>query len=160
MALVLGPSTLINSTATTGINIDTSGYVTIPSKRYGMGTFTAENRDLQFITWTGTKANGVTTLMTEVSMNENGHIGWMGLSMVTGGLGTTRLYQFTGRYAQTALTMVQGGNRGAGEDANLAYLGGSNTIGFTLTSSGYSGSVPYTVWAAIGIQNQDRWMTD
>jgi hypothetical protein len=160
MALILGPSSLINNTPTTGINIDTNGYVTIPSKRYGMGTFTSNNRDLQFITWTGTTTNGTITLMSEVAMNENGHIGFMGLSMVTSGQGTCRLYQLTGRYAQTALTFVQGGNRGAGEDASLAFLGGSNNIGFTLTSSGYSGSVSYTVWAAIGIQNYDRWMTD
>jgi hypothetical protein len=125
-----------------------------------MGTGTASNRDLQFLTWNGTMTNGTITLMTTVDMAENGHVGIFGLNVMQSGKGTSRVYYFTGRYAQTALTMVQGGNRGAGEDASLAFTGGTNTIGITLTASGYTSTVGYSVWAMVGISQTDRWMTD
>jgi hypothetical protein len=160
MALSLGDTFLQNTATSSGIGIDASGYTTIQSKRHGMGTGTANNRDLQFLTWNGTMTNGTITLMTEVGMGENGHVGIFGLNVMQGARGTSRVYYFTGRYAQTAMTSVQGGNRGAGEDASLNFTGGANTIGITLTASGYTSTVGYSVWAMVGIQNTDRWMTD
>jgi hypothetical protein len=61
--------------------------------------------------------------------------------------------------------MIQGGTRGAGEDANLNFTGGINNIGFTLTTSGYNASHSYLVWAMLGVQTaqyaeNDIWLTN
>ena len=160
MPLSLGNTSLQNTATSSGVGIDSSGYTTIQSKRHGMGTGTASNRDLQFLTWTGTMTNGTITLMTDVSMGENGHVGVFGLNVMQGGKGTSRVYYFTGRYAQTAMTSQQGGSRGNGEDASLNFTGGTNSIGITLTASGYTSTVGYSVWAMVGISLTDRWMTD
>jgi hypothetical protein len=160
MGLILGNTSLQNSTTSSGIGINSNGYTTIQSKRHGMGTSSSNNRDLQFITWNGTMSNGTITLMTDASMSENGHVGIFGINVMQAGKGTSRVYYFTGRYGVTLMSSVQGGNRGNGEDASLNFVGGTNDIGLTLTASGYTSTVGYSVWGMIGISNTDRWMTD
>ena len=123
---------------------------------------TTVGRELQLLTWSGQKSNGTITLLTDSSFGENGHCGMIGLNMTNSGLGVSRLYFLTGRYALTTLTMYQGGNRGAGEDASVAFTGGTNSFGLTLTSSGFPASQQYYVWAILGwtVNYGDKWLSN
>ena len=164
MPLVLTSTAIQHTSATAGLNISDAGYVTQQSNRKGIGTFSANNRDLQCLTWTGNKSNSTITLLSTTSISELPVAGIIGLSVTMSGLGTTRLYRFTGPNGGN-LSMIQGGNRGASEDANLNFTGGINNIGFTLTTSGYSSSHSYLVWAMLGVQiaqypENDIWLTN
>lgn len=132
----------------------------VNTTRQGYGTFTANHRDGQLLTWTGTKNNGTIDLLTNTSWNENGHAGIFFLNMVTSGLGVSRIYTLTGRYALCNLNMMQGGNRGAGEDAYLSINGGTNSIGLQLTSSGFPAGTAYSVVALLGVNYIDKWFTN
>lgn len=123
---------------------------------------TTVGRELQLLTWSGQKNNGTIDLLTNTNFGENGHCGMIGLNMTAGGIGVSRLYFLTGRYAQTALTMYQGGNRGAGEDASIAFTGGTNTFGLQLTSSGFPANQQYYAWAILGctINVADIWLSN
>jgi hypothetical protein len=163
MPLVLTSTAIQHTSATAGLKIGDAGYITQQSTRKGMGTSTANNRDLQWLTWTGNKTNSTITLLSTTSISELPVAGIIGLSVTMSGLGTTRLYRFTGPNGGN-LSMIQGGNRGAGEDATLNFTGGINNIGFTLTTSGYGTSHTYLVWAMLGVQTaqyagNDIWLT-
>jgi hypothetical protein len=163
MPLILTSTAIQHTSASAGINIDTNGYVTQQSNLKGVGTSTSNNRDLQFITWTGTKSNSTITLLSTTTMSDLPVAGIIGLSVTIGGQGTTRLYRFNGAGAGS-LSMIQGGNRGAGEDAYVNFTGGINNIGFTLTTSGYNSTHSYNVWAMLGVQTanypgNDIWLS-
>ena len=141
--------------------IDSTGNSLFKTKRVGLGTYTGNGREQQLISYTGTATNGTITLMSETGFGENGHCGMFFLNVTTAGKGVSRIYFLTGRYGQCTLNSFQGGNRGAGEDAYLQLLGGSNTIGLQLVLSGFSGSVPYFVNGWIGITSTyDVWFSN
>lgn len=163
----LGAGASVANTSISGLISGTQIGTPFPinTNRFGIGQASSNNRDLQLITWTGTKNNGTITLLTEGTMSENPYSGIIGLNMMAGGLGTSRLYFLTGRFAASTLTMYQGGNRSAGEDASISLTGGSNTFGLNFTSSGYGSGTGYIVWALIGIQvtnysGNDKWLTN
>ena len=143
------------------LRINSSGYSNFKTKRVGLGTYTGEGREQQLISYTGTATNGTITLLSETGFGENGHCGMFFLNVMQAGKGVSRIYFLTGRYGECTLTMYQGGNRSAGEDAYLQLLGGTNTIGLRLVISGFSGSVPYFVNGWIGITStNDIWFSN
>lgn len=143
------------------MRIDSNGYSTFKTKRVGMGTQAGNGREAQIISWSGTVANATTTLFNG-SFSENGHAGMFLLNMTYAGRGVSRIYFFTGRFAACTLTMYQGGNRGAGEDAYLQLTGGSNDIGLQLVTSGWPTAVNYYVVGFLGITTNyfDNWFTN
>lgn len=143
------------------MRIDSNGHSNFKTKKVGLGTYTGEGKEQQLISYTGTATNGTITLLSETSFGENGHCGMFFLNVMQAGKGVSRIYFLTGRYGACTLTMYQGGNRGAGEDAYLQLLGGTNTIGLQLVMSGFSGSVPYFVNGWIGITSTyDIWFSN
>lgn len=143
------------------MRIDSNGYSTFKTKRVGVGTYAGSGREQQLISYTGATTNGTITLLSETEFGENGHCGMFFLNVMQAGKGVSRIYFLTGRYGACTLTMYQGGNRSAGEDAYLQLLGGANTIGLQLVISGFSGSVPYFVNGWIGITSTyDKWFSN
>ena len=143
------------------MRIDSNGYSTFKTKRVGVGTYAGSGREQQLISYTGATTNGTITLLSETSFGENGHCGMFFLNVMQAGKGVSRIYFLTGRYGQCTLTMYQGGNRGAGEDAYLQLVGGANSIGLQLVISGFSGSIPYFVNGWIGITSTyDLWFSN
>ena len=144
------------------MRIDENGNYLLKTKKVGQGTYTSNAKDVQLLSWSGTMNNGTISLLSTTSFGENGHCGIFGLNVMTGSKGTSRLYFFTGRYSQSSLSMHQGGNRGAGEDAYLSLTGGTNTIGLNLTISGYDGNQPYFVWGLVGVTSTsfDKFFSD
>ena len=142
--------------------IDSSGNTMFRTKKVGMGTQTGNSKEVQTISWSGTVTNGTTDLLTTVNFGENGHAGMFLLNMMTAGKGVSRIYFLTGRYSACILTMYQGGNRGAGEDAYLQLTGGSNTIGLQLVTSGWAGATYYYVVGFLGISTvyYDNWFSN
>jgi hypothetical protein len=132
------------------------------TKKIGFGNQTGNAHETQILSWSGTTTNGTIDLLTTTNFAENGHAGMFLLNMTQGGKGVSRIYFMTGRYAQNTLTMYQGGNRSAGEDAYLQLTGGSNTIGLQLVFSGFSGSISYYVSGFVGMTtySQDMWFAN
>jgi hypothetical protein len=144
------------------MRIDSTGSSLFRTKKVGMGTQTGNSKEVQTISWSGTVTNGTTDLLTNTTFGENGHAGMFLLNMMTAGKGVSRIYFLTGRYAQCTLTMYQGGNRSAGEDAYLQLTGGSNTIGLQLVTSGWAGATYYYVVGFLGISTvaYDNWFSN
>ena len=85
--------------------------------------------------------------------------------MAGNGQGTCRVYSFIGRYNAATINQIQGGNRSAGEDANVTLNCTGNNLGIDFTSSGYSGTTGYVVCMLVGVQiaslsGNDKWLTD
>lgn len=153
--------------------LDSWGTIWPLKSRLGIGTtqitaapFSGTGRDMQMISWSGTKNNGTIALMTDASLTEVPVSGIIGFAMATSGLGTCRVYSFIGRYAAATLNQIQGGNRGAGEDASIALTCTGNDFGINFTSSGYGSNIGYVVWMIAGVQinnytsPNDRWLSD
>ena len=142
--------------------LDSSGNPMWRTKKVGMGNQSGNGREVQTLSYTGTVTNGTYDLLTATNFAENGHAGMFFLNVTQGGKGVSRIYFMTGRYAQCTMTMYQGGNRGAGEDATLQLTGGSNTIGLQLVLSGFSGSISYYVsgWVGITTNQYDNWFSN
>ena len=142
--------------------IEAGGAHMFKTGKVGEGVYTGNGKELQILSYTGTATNGTIDLLTNTSFGENGHCGMFFLNVTTAGKGVSRIYFLTGRYGQCTLTMYQGGNRGAGEDATLQPAGGTNTIGLQLVLSGFTGSQPYFVTGLVGITTTyyDNWFSN
>lgn len=138
----------------------------IGSRRIGFGQDTDGNGRFnrgQVCLFTDSVTNGTYNIRTNGTFPENGYSGMLFLTACTGGYGTTRIYRLTGRYALTSLTDVQGGNRGAGENAYLQTSGNlQNNFGLQLVISGYPAGTEATVmWVGATNEGADNyWMID
>ena len=144
-----------NNTTTERMQIDDTirHYVT----KMGLGNVaTSEGpsgKDMQFITWNGVKGNGTIDLLSNTDISEVGVSGIIGINVTGSGQGTCRVYSFIGRYIAATLNQIQGGNRGAGEDASISLNTTGNNLGIRLNTSGYGGANHgYNVWMIAGIQ--------
>ena len=154
--------------------LDSWGTIWPLKSRLGIGTtqitsapFSGTGRDMQLISWSGTKSNGTINLMTNSNLSEVPVSGIIGFAMAGSGQGTCRVYSFIGRYIAATLNQIQGGTRSAGEDASIGLTCTGNDFGITLTSSGYPAGTGYVVWMVAGVQIQggytspnDRWLSD
>ena len=127
---------------------DANNRLILGKKAVGLKAGNSGNK-LHFLSYEGSLSNGTYTIKDTVSMSENGHSGHWYLNVMQGGKGVSRVYRFTGRYNAVTLTSIQGGTRGAGEDAYLSYQGGTNTSGMRLVMSGFSGNCNVSVAAIL-----------
>jgi hypothetical protein len=155
-------NTTNNATSAERFRIDSSGNSLFKTKKIGFGNQTGNAHETQILSWSGSTTNGTIDLLTTTNFAENGQAGMFLLNITQGGKGVSRIYFMTGRYNQNTLTMYQGGNRGAGEDAYLQLTGGTNTIGLQLVVSGFSGSISYYVSGFVGMTtySQDMWFAN
>jgi hypothetical protein len=136
----------------------------VGARRFGVGQNTSGNSHFnrgQICVFSQTVTNGTYNIRTQAQWSENGYAGHFYLSATSSGQGTCRVYRITGRYASTTFNMLQGGNRGAGEDCVLQVVGGSNDLGIQVVVSGYSNTVEVVV-VYVGATNfsDDYWMID
>jgi hypothetical protein len=148
--------------ATERLRIESTGSSLFRTKKVGIGTQTGNSKEVQTISYSGSATNGTIDLLTNTAFGENGHCGMFFLNVTTAGKGVSRIYFLTGRFGACILTMYQGGNRGAGEDATLQLVGGANTIGLQLVLSGWSGSQVYYVsgWIGLTTSYYDNWFSN
>lgn len=140
-----------------GIQEDESNERLILGKKaVGLKSSTSGNK-LHFINYEGTLSNGTYTIKNTVTMSENGYAGHWYVSAVQGAKGVCRVYRFTGRFGATTLTSIQGGTRGAGEDATLSFQGGNNTAGMQLVLSGFTGNAEISVGAILTMSNTTEY---
>lgn len=134
----------------------TNSRLQLGKKAVGLKSSTSGNK-FHFLNYEGSLSNGTYTIKDTVSMSENGYAGHWYLSAVQAGRGVCRVYRFTGRFANTTLTSIQGGNRGAGEDATLSFQGGNNTAGMQLVLSGFSGNAAISIGAVLTLSNTTEY---
>jgi len=137
----------------------------VGSRRFGIGQ--DEGGDGRFnrgqiCVFAKTCTNGTYNVRTDATWSENGYAGHFYLAATAGGQGVTRVYRLTGRYAQTSLVDLQGGNRNSGENCILQTSGNlQNNFGLQVVVSGYYSTVEVVVvYVGCSNLNDNFWMID